>query len=151
MEFDENNALEEQGEDAVEIYSKNAIFWFSVFASPLIGGVLLVLNLKEAGYKRGMYTVLAFTILYTAAINIATSEFMIANKIDKLNVNVPDKNFFIFSSISIGLNVAGGLILSMFFFKKYFPDDDYYPKSIVVPLLVVILLVVALKFIGIGL
>jgi len=37
MEFDENNGIKEREDDYVEIYSKKAIWWFSILASPLFG------------------------------------------------------------------------------------------------------------------
>jgi len=52
-------------EDGVEIYSKMAIRGFSIFFSTIFGGVLLFINLKNAGYKSAAYKVLAFAIGYT--------------------------------------------------------------------------------------
>jgi len=147
MEVDENNEFEEQEEGAVEIYSKNAIFWFSVLAAPLFGGILLALNLKNAGYKKAMYWVIAFSIIFTVAADLGITAYLSANKI---NINVYDQKLFFLSAISIALNITGAVILTQFFFKKYFPDDDYYPKSILTPLLVTILIILALRVLGLG-
>jgi hypothetical protein len=147
MELDENNVPEEQEGDYVEIYSKRAIFWFSVLAMPLIGGVLLVLNLRAAGLKKAAYMVAIFAVLYTALSDLAVSEYLMHYKID---LTVYNTNLFVLSLMSIGLNIAGGLILSEYFFKKYFPEDDYYPKSIANPLFVTVIIVIALKFLGIN-
>lgn len=123
MEPEENQ--NEQAEEHVEIYSKMAIRGFSVFFSPLFGGVLLYYNLKVAGYKLAAVGVLAFSIAYTfVAMMIGVS----------INSN----------GILLGLYVAGAFLLSDYFFPKYFPDDDYYPKPIWGALGISILIVVAL-------
>jgi hypothetical protein len=147
MELDENNVPEEQEGDYVEIYSKKAIFWFSILAMPLIGGVLLVLNLRAAGFKKAAYTVAIFSVLYTAISDLAVSEYLIHFKV---NLTVYNTNLFILSLLSIALNIAGALILTEYFFKKYFPEDDYYPKSIASPLFITVLIIIALKFLGIN-
>ena len=147
MNFDENNVPEEQDGEYVEIYSKKAIFWFSVLAMPLIGGVLLVMNLWAAGLKKAAYTVGIFSILYTAFSDFAVSEYLVHYKVDLKAYN---NNLLVLSLLSIALNVTGGLILSEYFFKKHFPEDDYYPKSIANPLFVTIIIIIALRFLGIS-
>ena len=96
----------------VEIYSKMAIRGFSIFFSPLFGGVLLFRNLKVAGYNSGARRVMVFSILYTLASIIIVS------------------NFINSSAVSLVINIVGAFILSDYFFPKYFPDNDYYPKPI---------------------
>jgi hypothetical protein len=148
MEVDENNMPEEQEGEYVEIYSGWAIWWFSVLASPLFGGVLLVLNLKAAGYKKAMYMVLAFIILYMIMANVVINQFLLTHKVD---FKVLSPNLGIFCGITIGLNIIAGLILSLYFFKKYFPDNDYYPKSILSPLFITVFVILLLRVIGLGL
>jgi hypothetical protein len=99
-------------EDHVEIYSKNAIRGFSIFFSPLFGGMLLYRNLRVAGYKSGARMVILFSILYTLISILIVS------------------NFINSSGASLAINIIGAFILSDYFFPKYFPDDDYYPKPI---------------------
>ena len=147
MEFDDDNDTVEQDDSYVEIYSKRAIFWFAILASPVFGAVLLLLNLKAAGLMKGFYTVLAFLVFYMLAVNIFIGRFMLTHKI---NFNVPDQNLFIFYGISLILNVAGAVILTFYFFKKYFPDDDYYPKSITTPIIITVLTIIVLRIIGLG-
>ena len=102
--------LEEGDEKPVEIYSKWPIRIFSIFMTPIFGGVLLIINLRKAGYKEATWPVLAFSVIYT-----------------------------LFTSMLLGgmglitqmiVSFTGGVILTDFFYKKYFPDDDYYPKPI---------------------
>lgn len=99
-------------EEHVEIYSKTAIRGFSIFFSPLFGGVLLYRNLRVAGYKNGARIVILFSILYTLVSIIIVS------------------NFINSSGASLAINIIGAFILSDYFFPKYFPDNDYYPKPI---------------------
>jgi len=152
MEFDENNGIKEREDDYVEIYSKKAIWWFSILASPLFGGILLVLNLKSAGYKRAMYTVLAFVILYALVTNILINEYISVYKIDinKAVANGNNSQLLTFCGIVIGFNIIGGLILTQYFFRKYFPDDDYYPKSVATPIFITVLIMLVLKLLGFG-
>lgn len=105
--------VEENDEEPVEIYSKNAIRGFSIFFSTIFGGVLLYQNLKTAGCKKGANIVLTFAIIYTLITII-----IVSNLAHVSNVS------------SILFNLIGGFILSDYFFPKYFPDNDYYPKPI---------------------
>lgn len=154
MEFDENNAAEEQDDNYVEIYSKRAIFWFSVLSYPFIGGVLLIQNLRAAGLKKAVYPVLIFSVLYYLISNILIDRYIVYNKIDvtaiKAAMTVFNNKIFILCILSILSNVIGGLILTQYFFKKYFPDDDYYPKSIGTALFITIILMLLLPLIGLG-
>ena len=126
MELDENNVPEEQEGDYVEIYSKMAIWGFSIFVSPLFGGILLMLNLKAAGYKKAVNTVLIFTVCYVIA---SEAIIVFLTKVYKLNL-------YVLGAVSIGLTLVGAFTIAEYFFNKYFPENDYYPKSIAKPLLI---------------
>lgn len=104
---------EENQEEAVDIYSKNAIRGFSIFFSTIFGGVLLFQNLREVGHKKAANAVLFFSIFYTL-IGVAAAD------------SIPHAG----NGVPIVFNVIGGFILSDYFFPKYFPDNDYYPKPI---------------------
>lgn len=149
MEFDENNGVDQQPEDYVEIYSRNAVLWFSILADPLIGGVLLCINLWVVGYKKAFALVVGFLIVYGTGVTLA--EYWFVNNF-KLNQNLPrlTQNDIIFASGSFVLRILGALLLTQFFYKKYFPDNDYYPKSIFKPLLITILLLFAMQYAGIS-
>jgi hypothetical protein len=154
MELDENNVPEEQDGDYVEIYSRRAIFWFSVIPFPLFGGILLTINLRAAGYKKAVYPVLIFSLLFTLGTEYLISWLMLFYKIviptNYRMDNIPLNEKLIFLSLtSILLNVIGGGILALYFSKKYFPDKDYYPKSVTVPLLIAILLVLFGRYFGV--
>jgi hypothetical protein len=145
MEMDDNNTPTEQG-DYVEVYSKRAVFWFSVLADPLFGGALLIINLWLAGYKRAVAQVALFLIVYETVVTKTQSWYTGYYKVD---LTVVDGNSLVFVLMSKGFQIAGAIILTSYFYKKYFPDDDYYPRSIITPLLVIVFIVMLLAYKGI--
>jgi branched-subunit amino acid transport protein len=147
MEIDDNNVPEEQGGEYVEIYSKTAIFWFSML-DPIFGGALLLINLNAAGYKKAFYTVLTGLILYTAAITYVENKLLLVYKID---LTTPNTNLIVFSLSFLVLKILTALVLCRVIFKRYFPDDDYYPKSVLSAMLVVFLVIMLLGYFGVGL
>lgn len=143
MEFHET---EEQREVPTKaIYSKIAIL-FSIIFSPLAGGILLMLNLRSAGYKKQGSLVLFFAIAYQLVSGILISTLF---KNISIHANahaiVSNTKFITYSLI---VNIIGGGILAEYFFKKYFPDNNYERKSIWKPLIIIFLISVSLTFIG---
>lgn len=147
MEIDDNNVPEEQGDDYVEIYSKTAVFWFSML-DPIFGGALLLINLNAAGYKKAFYTVLSGLILYTGVVTYVENKLLLDYKID---ITTPNTNLIVFSFSFLILKILTGLLLSRAIFKRYFPDEDYYPKNVASALLVVFLVIICLGYFGVGL
>ncbi|NCD68410.1 hypothetical protein [Mucilaginibacter agri] len=122
MELQENDDYNEEPQDEgydIEIYSKRAIWGFSIFFSTIFGGVLLMINLRAAGYKSAANLVLLFSILYTLLGSIALSIIGATS-----------------GAFAIIFNGIGAAILTEYFFNRYFPEEDYYPKSIATPLLI---------------
>jgi hypothetical protein len=141
----QNEETEEpqQQEPRLAIYSKTAILVFSIFFSSIAGGVLLMLNLRSAGYKKEGTQVLLFSIMYYF-LSAAILNYFI--KLPKIDVNNPDLNMLIKPmAFSLIEGIIGGGILAEYFFRKYFPDDDYERKSVWRALLVVILIVIPLN------
>ena len=95
-----------------KIYSKKAIWGFSIFFTSIFGGVLLMQNLKDIGKKREANIILGLSIIFTA--------------ISIFIVNIPDKPQ---TPLTYLCNMAGGAILTEYFFKKYFPNDNIYEKK----------------------
>jgi hypothetical protein len=146
MEFDENKEPEVKDDDYVEIYSKTAIWWFSVF-SPLFGSILLMMNLWAAGFKNIVYRVMAFLVLFVFATNFLMTKFLPGFKIGPK----PDINkLLILFGISLGSNIIAALVLTFYFFKSYFPDDDYYPKSVQTPVLILVSVTLFSMLLGYG-
>lgn len=118
------------------IYSRKAIWGFSIFFSPIFGGVLLMRNLKDISKNKAANIVMTLSIAYT----IFT--FII--------VNIPEKSI---SSLTMGFNFVGGYVLSEYFFKLYIPEGENYPKkkiwkpliiSIIITLPIILALIYAL-------
>ena len=170
MEFDDNNAIEEQEEEAVEIYSKRAIFWFFFLLGPVFGGVLLMMNLKEAGYKKAINSILIFIVAFDVLSEILVRLFISFYKVDfvgyqqrliayKPNPNddpmvafskIYDPKIFLLMFLMLAIGLIGAFILTGYFFKKYFPDNDYYPKPILNTLFISVLVWIILQFIGLA-
>jgi len=94
------------------IYSRKAIWGFSIFFSPIFGGVLLMRNLKDISKDKAANIVMTLSIAYTVF------TFII--------VNIPEKSI---SSLTMGFNFVGGYVLSEYFFKLYIPEGENYPKK----------------------
>jgi len=115
MENDNNlidTTLEQVPDSEIKIYSKKAIWGFSIFFSTIFGGILLMLNLKDIDRKKEANTVLIFSIIFTAL------TIFIVNIQETPN-----------SSLTFLCNIVGGMILSEYFYKKYFPNDESYGKK----------------------
>lgn len=109
----------------LKIYSKKAIWGFSVFFTPVFGGVLLRQNLIDQDNKKAGNFILLVSILFTG-ITLAGSTIIGKNS----------------SSVTLPLNMLGGLALSEHFYKKYFPDNNYEYKKIWKALIISFLIMV---------
>ncbi|MDR3652274.1 MAG: hypothetical protein P4L34_04805 [Paludibacter sp.] len=106
--YDETEHMEENP----TIYSRKAIWGFSILFSPIFGAVLLMEDLKDIGKKKAANTVLILSIVYTIVTYII--------------VNIPEESI---SALTIGCNFVGGYALSEHFFKLYIPQGENYPKK----------------------
>jgi hypothetical protein len=108
-----------------KIYSKKAIWGFSVFFTPIFGGVLLMQNLFDIGKRKEGYRVLIMAIILSAAIY-------------GILFTVPKQS----TGLTFLLNGAGGYVLSEVFFPKYFPSkDQYLTKAIWKPLIISLIII----------
>jgi hypothetical protein len=152
MEFNEEKQ-DIQDDDYVDIYSKKAIFWFSIF-NFLYGGILLIINLWVAGYKKAVAEVAAFLIFVQLTYFLVIKYCGITVDEESLKkaaqgAQLPmDKMLPILeiAGITIAFHIVAAIVLSSYFFKKYFPDDDYYPKPVFRPLLIYIILALLSRF-----
>lgn len=154
MEFENNEEEKYSNNDYVDIYSKRAIFWFSFF-DLIFGGVMLVINLYNAGFKKAIPGLLAFILAFYAFssfiilhsginLQLIVDAMNVATKGGKPNVEQLTATFSLFG-LNVAFGIVGALILSQFFFKRYFPDNDYYPKPVGLPILIFILLKVLIR------
>ncbi|QQL48256.1 hypothetical protein [Mucilaginibacter ginkgonis] len=148
MEFEEDY-LPEGGkhEYDIEIYSRTAVFWFTLIFTTLFGGTLLVLNLRGAGYTRRAIIVGVFSVAYYVVETFAAT-FIAKNYL--LHLKAQDL-LFALSVIKLAFDLTAALILVLVFYKRYFPEKDYYPKSVTAPLAVAFVLFVIYSIIGQGL
>jgi hypothetical protein len=133
----ETEELEEQQpqSEKIAIYSKWAILGFSVFFSPFVGSILLMINLRRTGNKMAGYLVLLFGIVYIIAAEIVLVK---AAGLDITSIT-PEKLLANHQILyySKALDILGAAILSEYFFRRYFKDDNYTSRSIFPPLLIV--------------
>jgi len=133
MESDKLSQFELTGTDEiVKIYSKRAVWGFSIFFTSIFGGVLLMQNLFALNKKKEAYQVLAFSVLYTAL------SIYVLNLLATPN-----------TSSTYLLNALGGLVLSEYFFKRNIPDERILPKkkiwkALIISLIIMIPFAVAL-------
>jgi hypothetical protein len=146
MDFDDNNGFDNQQEDAVEIYSRNAVLGFSILFDPLIGSILLIINLWVVGYKKAIIQVVVFTILFETV--LTTFEYWYAGKYQLDSPGTPTA--IIFVVVCKLLQVAGGIGLLQLFYKKYFPEKDYYPRNVILPLLISFFVILLMARYGMG-
>lgn len=126
MENEINSEVVENNNCSIKIYSKKAIWGFSIFFSSIFGGVLLMQNLKDINRRKEAFIVLVLSIIYTA--------------LTIFIVNIPSKPN---SSLTFVCNAIGGLILSNYVFPKYFSEQDKYEnKKIWKPLIISILITI---------
>lgn len=122
--------------EKVAIYSKWAIILFSVFFSPFVGSVLLMLNLRRMGNKSAGYIVLAFGVVYMFIAELVTVKLA---GLDVTHINVQklvgNQRVLYYS---LALDVLGGAILTEFFFKRYIKGDNYANRSIFPALLIIL-------------
>ncbi|HEY4194470.1 MAG TPA: hypothetical protein VGM63_02985 [Mucilaginibacter sp.] len=142
MEMQETDGQQPE-EQGIAIYSKVAILVFSIFFSPLIGGILLMLNLRSVGYKREGTRILLFALGYQLISSVVVNyvaQMMRFKPGDPAMLKSPQ----VIVSVAI-LNIIGGGVLAEYFFKKYFPHDDYQHKSIWRALLITLIISIPLS------
>ncbi|MCJ8210210.1 hypothetical protein MUY27_10850 [Mucilaginibacter sp. RS28] len=144
MEFQDQEDYNNQQEDNyVEIYSRRAIFWFSLIFTPIFGGIMMMLNLRWSGYKTPAWIVLLFSFAYYLLENLLLKSYL-PSVVDFQKVT--PQNATTLLGIMLAANLIGALVLIFYFYRKYFPEKDYYPRSIAGPLLVAFLLFILQLF-----
>jgi len=146
MDFQDTDDQQPE-QQQIAIYSKWAILAFSIFFSPLIGGILLMINLRSVGFKRPATGILLFSIAYQFV-----SAAVVVN-ILKLPANITPQELInntrlliSFMAYSLVAQIIGGGILAEYFYKKYFPADNYKYKSVWRPLAVILIISLVINF-----
>lgn len=133
MESEENEDFQPESEK-IAIYSKWAILGFSVFFSPVAGGILLMMNLRRIGKKAEGFLVLIFGIGYKIITEIVLLRVS-GLDIKKVTTQALMANHQLLY-YSLALDILGAGILAEIIFRRYFRADNYESRSIWVPLLI---------------
>ena len=119
--------IQKPDENSPTLFSDKVIYIFSILFSVIFGGILFAINLKEVGQKRGIYTVIIFSVLYTTL------------------------SIYILNALKTGtggtliMGAIGALILNEFFWKKYIGKGIvYHKKSFVKPLIIALIIFIPL-------
>ena len=124
----DENAIENK--PLPKLYSDRAIMGFAVFFSTFFASFLVIENLKETGARKGIVSVVIFSILFTI-IEVVIVGFLPAKA----------------NSLSLPFNLLGGAILNFYFWKKYIPADLVYEKKKIWKPLIVGFVLVAIFFV----
>lgn len=108
-----------QKEPTKPIYSARLIRIFSIVFSPIFGGVLFFINLKEKGETKEGLKIMFTSILFSVLAFAITSRMQTPN-----------------STIILVINFIGGYILSYYFYPKYFNDFNQTYKKPWKPIIV---------------
>jgi len=144
MEMHETEDQQNEG-PGIAIYSRWAIAGFSIFFSPLIGGILLMLNLRSVGLKKEGTGILLLTIAYQIIAGVVLGSFVKVPHIQTISDLAANRQFLIYSKIS---DIIGAGILAEYFFRRYFPGDKYERKGVLRPLFTVILILISLSILS---
>ena len=105
--------------NAPELYSRRVIYLFSVLFTVITGGILLSLNLKKINRKNAIWTVLGYSVVYTAITGTILYQF--------------ERNTF----LTLIVSMLGSFALYNYFWEKYIgAETKYQTKSIWIPLII---------------
>jgi hypothetical protein len=142
MDFQDTDERQPEQQQDIAIYSKWAILGFSILVSPLVGAILLMINLRSVGFKRQSISVLLFTIAYLFLASMVIGSVLKPPANVTLIELAQNKTFIIYNLVA---QIIGGGILAEYFYKKYFPADHYKYKSIWRPLAVMLIITLAIN------
>lgn len=109
-------------------FSQTAILAFTIFFSPLFGGVLLALNVKKTN-KNAVWQIVLFSLVFTAFSGYVS--YYLAPG----------------SFISLLIPVAGALLLSEVLWNNYIGKNIKYEKrSVMIPLIVAAIIAIPVCF-----
>lgn len=110
------------------LYSQTAILAFTIFFSPLFGGVLLAMNVWKVN-KKAVWQVIVFSLVFTAFSGYI-SYYMAPG-----------------SFVAILIPISGALILSELFWNRLIGKQLKYDKrKIIIPLIIALLIAIPIAF-----
>lgn len=110
----EKNIVED--ESALALYSRKTIDWTTFLFGIVVGSILMVLNLKSAEKKKGVFTILIFGTVYLLL------EIFILSLI-------PGKTSSFVNLARLGLNGLGAFIMHTLIWDKFIGKDFKYRKK----------------------
>ena len=109
--------------EAPQLYSRKAIYFFTIFCSVFFGGTLMFINLRKLRNKKGQIVVASYSILY-GVVSLA-----ILDQFERSTI------------MTMVVSMIGSLPLYNFFWQKYIGlNTEYRKKSILVPLMISLVL-----------
>lgn len=110
-------------EKAPVLYSRKAIYFFTVFCSVFFGGTLMVLNLRKLKNKQGQIIVAIYSVLYGVITWTILAQF--------------ERNTF----LTLIVSMIGSFPLYNYFWEKYVGRaTEYKAKSIWIPLIITLVI-----------
>ncbi|MDP4186540.1 MAG: hypothetical protein Q8905_00700 [Bacteroidota bacterium] len=110
-------------ENVSVLYSRKAIYFFTVFCSVFFGGTLMFLNLRKLKNKQGQVIVAIYTILY------GVISFIILAQFERSTI------------LTLIVSMIGSFPLYNYFWEKYVGRaTEYKPKPIWIPLIIALLI-----------
>jgi len=110
-------------ENAPLLYSKRAIYSFSVFFSVVFGAIMMVMNMRELKKPEGVVPTVTFSIGYLAAVICVTNYLSTRYEHDLSSSNL--------------IALLGGALLNKMIWDKYIGDSVMYRKrGILIPTIV---------------
>lgn len=110
-------------ENVPVLYSRKAIYFFTVFCSVFFGGTLMFLNLRKLRNKLGQIIVAIYTILY------GVISFTILAQFERSTI------------LTLIVSMIGSFPLYNFFWEKYVGRaTEYKPKPIWIPLIIALVI-----------
>jgi FtsH-binding integral membrane protein len=109
--------------DAPELYSRRAIYFFTIFCSVFFGGTLMFLNLRKMKNKQGQIIVAIYSILY------GVISFTILAQFQRNTI------------LTLLVSMIGSFPLYNYFWGKYVGTiTEYKAKSIWIPLIIALVI-----------
>ena len=127
--IDNNEAKEPQmrSKKPVFLYSKKAIYGFSIFFSTIFGAVIMMYNLKVVNQSKARINVLIFAVLYMV-LSVMLIEALQGSTITALI-----------------LNTTGAFIINEYYWNKYIGKSFVYePKGLIQAISIAVLVVVVI-------
>ena len=127
--IDNNEAKEPQmkSNEPVYLYSKKAIYGFSIFFSTIFGAVIMMYNLKIVNQSKARINVLIFAVLYMV-LSVMLIEALQGSTITALI-----------------LNTTGAFIINEYYWNKYIGKSFVYePKGLIQAISIAVLVVVVI-------